>query len=152
MLEIPAIIFRRCLHKGKCIIDTPAVIFRTMPAGKREMPAQVIDGNVVKSDGKRPPCVLVTTGALNPVHLGHLEMLERAKRTMEENGYEVLAGWISPSHEGYVQWQSTQGGHKQYKITYNYKKQCTIAETCCSICLYIDYFALCTLLCMLLLM
>ena len=51
----------------------------------------------------RPPCVLLTTGAMNPVHLGHVDMFARARRCLEEqHGYSVLGGYISPSHEGYV--------------------------------------------------
>ena len=49
------------------------------------------------------PAVLLTTGAMNPVHLGHVDMLVRARRCLEqEHGFSVLAGYISPSHEGYV--------------------------------------------------
>lgn len=51
----------------------------------------------------RKPAVLLTTGAMNPVHLGHLDMFVRARRCLEqEHGFSVLAGYISPSHEGYV--------------------------------------------------
>jgi len=51
----------------------------------------------------RKPAVLVTTGAMNPVHLGHVDMFARARRCLEqEHDYCVLAGYISPSHEGYV--------------------------------------------------
>eukprot|EP01043_Picozoa_sp_COSAG02_P020129 COSAG02_NODE_985_length_15457_cov_108.738247_17_plen_303_part_00 len=51
----------------------------------------------------RKPAVLLTTGAMNPVHLGHVDMFARARRCLEqEHGFSVLAGYISPSHEGYV--------------------------------------------------
>jgi hypothetical protein len=51
----------------------------------------------------RKPAVLLTTGAMNPVHLGHVDMFARARRCLEqEHGYCVLAGYISPSHEDYV--------------------------------------------------
>ena len=47
-------------------------------------------------------CVLVTTGAMNPVHRGHVHMLSAARTTIEAEGWHVLAGFISPSHELYV--------------------------------------------------
>ena len=51
----------------------------------------------------RKPAVLLTTGAMNPVHLGHVDMFSRARRCLEqEHGFSVLAGYLSPSHEGYV--------------------------------------------------
>ena len=51
----------------------------------------------------RSPCVLLTTGAMNPVHLGHVDMFARARRCLEEqHSYCVLGGYISPSHEAYV--------------------------------------------------
>jgi len=54
----------------------------------------------------RPPrgfAVLLTTGALNPVHAGHVEMLRSAAQRLEEAGYGVLAAYLSPSHDAYVQ-------------------------------------------------
>ena len=47
--------------------------------------------------------VLVTTGALNPIHRGHVAAMEETKTFLEkERGMRVLAGWISPSHDLYV--------------------------------------------------
>jgi len=57
--------------------------------------------------GGAPPdrgfAVVVTTGAMNPPHQGHLQMLHQAKARLEAEGFAVLAGWMSPSHDGYVQ-------------------------------------------------
>jgi hypothetical protein len=40
---------------------------------------------------------------LNPIHNGHIDILERAKRFLEsEHGYLVVGGFISPSHDLYV--------------------------------------------------
>lgn len=56
-----------------------------------------------ESGESRKPAVLLTTGAMNPVHLGHVDMFARARRCLEQDhGYCVLAGYISPSNEGYV--------------------------------------------------
>ncbi|MBT9582869.1 NAD(+) synthase [bacterium] len=50
----------------------------------------------------RPLAVLLTTGALCPVHPGHLEMMEQAKLALEKQGVCVLGGYLSPSHDEYV--------------------------------------------------
>lgn len=51
----------------------------------------------------RRPFVLVSTGALNPVHRGHVDMLVRARRCLEaQAGAVVVGGFVSPSHDGYV--------------------------------------------------
>ncbi|TGK42262.1 cytidylyltransferase [Leptospira andrefontaineae] len=47
-------------------------------------------------------CVLLLTGALCPIHDGHLEMMIIAKESLEKEGYEVLGGYISPDHDDYV--------------------------------------------------
>ncbi|KAF2441394.1 hypothetical protein P171DRAFT_434101 [Karstenula rhodostoma CBS 690.94] len=46
--------------------------------------------------------VLVTTGAFCPIHKGHLQLLETAKRTLESRGMTVLGGYICPDHDQYV--------------------------------------------------
>lgn len=52
---------------------------------------------------QRQLVVLVTTGALNPVHAGHVGAMEAARRRVEESGdARVLCGWLSPSHQLYV--------------------------------------------------
>ncbi|MBS2035880.1 NAD(+) synthase [bacterium] len=52
--------------------------------------------------GSKPLAVLVTTGALCPVHPGHLALMEHARRALESSGYAVLGGYLSPSHDEYV--------------------------------------------------
>eukprot|EP01062_Namystynia_karyoxenos_P040186 TRINITY_DN29309_c0_g1_i1.p1 TRINITY_DN29309_c0_g1~~TRINITY_DN29309_c0_g1_i1.p1 ORF type:complete len:278 (+),score=54.96 TRINITY_DN29309_c0_g1_i1:70-834(+) len=55
------------------------------------------------ADVDKRKCVLLSTGSLNPVHLGHVDMFERARaHLMQEHGMVVLAGWLSPSHGDYV--------------------------------------------------
>lgn len=53
-------------------------------------------------DASRELFVLVSTGALCPVHAGHLDMMEQAKRTLEERGKVVLGGYLAPDHDEYV--------------------------------------------------
>lgn len=48
------------------------------------------------------PVVLVTTGGFDPIHDGHIYMMEFAKEALEKEGYDVIGGYLSPSHESYV--------------------------------------------------
>jgi len=47
--------------------------------------------------------VLLSTGSFCPVHRGHLRMMELAKNELERRGAVVLGGYLSPSHDRYVQ-------------------------------------------------
>lgn len=47
--------------------------------------------------------VLLSTGAMNPVHVGHAELLRSAARRLEQEGYAVLGAFLSPTHDDYVQ-------------------------------------------------
>ncbi len=46
--------------------------------------------------------VLVSTGAFSPIHLGHVQIMEKAKITLETYGWNVVGGYMSPSHDYYV--------------------------------------------------
>merc|ERR1719491_2062891 len=46
--------------------------------------------------------VLLTTGAMNPIHLGHVQLLHQARERLEQCGFGVVGAWASPSHDGYV--------------------------------------------------
>jgi NAD+ synthetase len=58
--------------------------------------------NRLRERSGKPLAVLLTTGALCPVHPGHVEMLEQARLALEKQGIGVLAGYLSPSHDEYV--------------------------------------------------
>lgn len=60
------------------------------------------EGSVLP-DSARRPVVLITTGAMNPVHLAHIDSMRCAKRTLEALGFLVVGGFLSPTHDGYVQ-------------------------------------------------
>lgn len=47
-------------------------------------------------------CVILTTGAMDPVHQGHVDMMVIARAELKKQGYEVLGGYICPSHDSYV--------------------------------------------------
>lgn len=46
--------------------------------------------------------VLMTTGAMSPVHDGHIALLELAKKELEKQGMHVIGGYLSPDHDVYV--------------------------------------------------
>ena len=46
--------------------------------------------------------VLVSTGGYSPIHDGHLNILEVTKDKLSDQGWNVLGGYISPSHDYYV--------------------------------------------------
>lgn len=49
-----------------------------------------------------PVYVLFVTGSFNPIHQGHVDMMERAKEYVEAQGHIVVGGYMSPSHDQYV--------------------------------------------------
>lgn len=51
---------------------------------------------------KENPIVLLSTGGFDPIHDGHIYMMEFAKEVLEKEGYNVIGGYLSPSHESYV--------------------------------------------------
>lgn len=57
--------------------------------------------NLKRAEAK-PLAVLLTTGALCPVHPGHVEMMEQARIALESQGMAVIGGYLSPGHDEYV--------------------------------------------------
>ncbi len=47
-------------------------------------------------------CVLLTTGSFCPIHDGHIESMDKARHALENQGWNVLGGYISPGHDEYV--------------------------------------------------
>ena len=50
----------------------------------------------------KKPCVLLTTGALSPVHSGHVEMMTASKEKLESLGWDVIGGYFAPGHDEYI--------------------------------------------------
>jgi len=55
------------------------------------------------AEGRKPAAVLLMTGGMNPIHLGHVALLHNAKARLERAGFAVLCAWLSPSHDAYLQ-------------------------------------------------
>lgn len=61
--------------------------------------------NAIQQDGDIGApryAVLVTSGAFCPIHKGHLQMMESARREAERRGWKVVGGFFAPDHDGYV--------------------------------------------------
>ena len=63
------------------------------------IPVHSISKDIYESNN---PAVIITTGSFCPVHDGHIEMMQVAKKAVENKGYQVLAGYISPDHDDYI--------------------------------------------------
>ncbi len=50
----------------------------------------------------KKPCVLLTTGALSPIHSGHIEMMTASKSRLENLGWDVVGGYFAPGHDEYI--------------------------------------------------
>ena len=53
-------------------------------------------------DPSQELAVVVTTGAFCPIHDGHIQMMETAKKELEARGMLVLGGYFCPDHDQYV--------------------------------------------------
>ena len=43
----------------------------------------------------RKKCILCMGGSFNPIHTGHIETMNAAKKKAEQQGFEVLAGYLA---------------------------------------------------------
>ena len=48
------------------------------------------------------PVVLLSTGGFYPIHEGHIRMMESAKEVLTNDGYDVVGGYLSLSHDEYI--------------------------------------------------
>uniref|UniRef100_A0A7S1ZHL6 Cytidyltransferase-like domain-containing protein n=1 Tax=Trieres chinensis TaxID=1514140 RepID=A0A7S1ZHL6_TRICV len=71
--------------------------------------ANIADAMRRKQGG--PFHVLVATGAMNPVHRGHVAMLRKVANSPEwqERGGRVVGGFLSPSHDLYLRGKFGEG-------------------------------------------
>lgn len=62
-------------------------------------PFDKLKGNV---NDLKNPIVLLSTGGFYPIHYGHIKMMEEAKKVLSEDGYDVIGGYLSLSHDDYI--------------------------------------------------
>jgi nicotinic acid mononucleotide adenylyltransferase len=48
------------------------------------------------------PAILISTGAHCPMHKGHISIMTNAKKSVEQAGYTVIGGYLSPGHDEYI--------------------------------------------------
>ena len=77
---------------------TPTLMCPPWPLGKLHAALRASAG----SAPAKGYAVLLTTGAMNPVHRGHAQQLHQAGERLNAAGYQVLAAWLSTSHDNYV--------------------------------------------------
>ncbi len=75
-------------------------------------PFDKLKGNVSDLEN---PIVLLSTGGFYPIHDGHIQMMEYAKEILQRDGYDVIGGYLSLSHDDYI---ST----KPYYISNQYER------------------------------
>jgi len=63
-----------------------------------------IKSNLDKTGSDGENVVLISTGAMNPIHRSHLSNMIKTKHHLETNyHFNVIGGFISPTHDEYVQ-------------------------------------------------
>ena len=55
-----------------------------------------------KINENKKQIVLLSTGGFNPIHAGHIEMMELAKKELEKRNFDVIGGYFSISHSDYI--------------------------------------------------
>jgi len=46
--------------------------------------------------------VILSSGSFCPIHSGHVESVELAKKEVENQGYQVIGSFLSPAHDNYI--------------------------------------------------
>eukprot|EP01006_Ploeotia_vitrea_P060315 TRINITY_DN75679_c0_g1_i1.p1 TRINITY_DN75679_c0_g1~~TRINITY_DN75679_c0_g1_i1.p1 ORF type:complete len:248 (+),score=15.50 TRINITY_DN75679_c0_g1_i1:95-838(+) len=87
--------------------------------------ADTVKHNVLSTEQTDLPLtVLISTGALNPVHKGHVRMLQLAANALQST-HAVVGCALSPSHTSYVQ-------SKGLSHTFSAKDRCRMIDAACS--------------------
>ncbi|CAF1376230.1 unnamed protein product [Rotaria sordida] len=64
----------------------------------------IIYSNLNKLKSNKENIILISTGEMNPIHRCHISNMIKTKQYLENiHDYNVIAGYISPTHDEYVQ-------------------------------------------------
>ena len=74
-------------------------------------------GKLAHLDKDKENVVLVSTGCYNPVHSGHIGALELARTKLEDSGYNVIGGYLSPTHYEYSSTKSNSSLSNSERLT-----------------------------------
>ena len=76
------------------------------------------------------PTVLLMTGALNPIHRGHVAMMETARAHLEAQDIPVIGGLISPSNDRYLQPKYRRSGSRVFTAWQRLAMCRAVVRTC----------------------
>lgn len=65
-------------------------------------PLDAITRRLASAPADKPLVVALSTGGFYPVHRGHTAMMDIARSALEDRGWHVLGGYLSPGHDHYV--------------------------------------------------
>jgi len=92
-------------------------------------PTTKLKANLAKippDNKKKKLAVLISTGAYCPIHRMHIENFNVAKKYLEENhNYVIVAGYISPSHDHYINGKLSK---QEFISSYHRLKMCALAS------------------------
>ncbi len=96
--------------------------------GECRTPIHQVAINLEKLKKLKNPIVLLCTGAFSPMHNGHLGMMQKARETLEAQGYQVVGGYFSPSHDDYV--SQKHNGEANFPAAHRiYLSQMVVSQT-----------------------
>jgi len=105
--------------QGACVPEPPRA--GTPPADCGPWPFAKLRAALAAWSAPRPRlgfAVVLMTGAMNPIHLGHVQMLHQARKRLEAKGYGVVGAWASPSHDDYVQPKARSNGTMAFSAAF----------------------------------
>lgn len=76
------------------------------------LPAEKLSMDPNRDGGRRGGVVLVATGSFNPPTYMHLRMFELAKDELQQRGYSVLGGYMSPVNDAYKKKDLLPAAHR----------------------------------------
>lgn len=68
-----------------------------------------------------PPLVLCSIGAFNPIHRGHTKMFYNAKRYLSNQGQDVIAAYVVPKNQAYVEKKAAAKGEQAVPLEHRIK-------------------------------
>jgi hypothetical protein len=73
------------------------------------------------------PAVIIVSGSMSPVHNGHLEVLRRGRERLEQAGYKVIAGFLSPQNAtgAAAEMRSAAGSEEEQALSTGFRLKST---------------------------
>ncbi|CAE8703770.1 unnamed protein product, partial [Polarella glacialis] len=74
-------------------------------------PAEKFMARLPELEQGKKLALLFTSGAMSPAHLGHLEMLQKAKERLDARGFHTVATWLSPWNDNSAATEASAAGY-----------------------------------------